>query len=108
MSTDSDTETGKPTLWDSAWREGHAHGLMNALGIAYRDAYLRTVAMLSGQGLDRSSDKTQTQNAAGEWVPSIPLPLFGLRKRCGCGRKFWTLAGYNGHYALAHILKLEA
>lgn len=48
----------------------------------------------------------QTQNNAGEWVPSIPLPLYGVRNRCSCGRRFWTVRGYRGHYALAHILKL--
>ena len=46
----------------------------------------------------------QAQNSKGEWVPSIPLPLFGLRKRCECGQSFWTLPGYRGHYALVHIL----
>ena len=43
------------------------------------------------------------------WVPSIPLPLFIFphRHRCDCGRAFWTLNGYRGHYALAHILHAE-
>jgi len=49
---------------------------------------------------------TQARNDDGQWVPAIPLPLLGLRKRCECGRKFWTLAGYRGHYALRHILRL--
>jgi hypothetical protein len=101
---EAETETGKPTLWDNAWREGHAHGLMHALGIPYRDAYLRTAEMLTGKLLDRSS--AQTRNSAGAWVPSIPLPLYGLRKHCGCGRKFWTADAYRGHYALCHVLKL--
>jgi hypothetical protein len=48
--------------------------------------------------------ETTAQNARGEWVPSIPLPLFGLRKHCSCGRKFWTLDGYRGHFALDHVL----
>ena len=47
----------------------------------------------------------QTQNKSGQWVPSVPLPLFGFRKRCHCGRKFWTMPGYRGHYTLAHILE---
>lgn len=46
--------------------------------------------------------------ASGARVPAIPLPLFGFRKRCYCGRKFWTLEGYRGHYALVHILNREA
>lgn len=53
----------------------------------------------------RMSD-IQTQNADGAWVPAVPLPYYGLRKRCSCGRRFWTMEGYQGHYALAHILKL--
>lgn len=52
----------------------------------------------------------QVQNKRGEWVPSIPIPLYVpplmLRKRCSCGRGFWTMDGYRGHYALAHILAL--
>jgi hypothetical protein len=50
---------------------------------------------------------TRTQNKRGEWWPSIPLPFYGLRKRCYCGRKFWTMEGYRGHYAVAHILDGE-
>lgn len=50
---------------------------------------------------------SQAQNSRGLWVPSIPLPLYGLRKRCSCGRKFWTITGYEGHYALAHIFYPE-
>jgi hypothetical protein len=49
----------------------------------------------------------QQQNSSGQWVPAIPLPLYGLRKRCQCGRKFWTAEGYQGHYALAHILGMR-
>ena len=48
----------------------------------------------------------QVQNEHGQWVPAIPLPFYGLRKRCDCGRKFWTTDGYQGHYALCHILSL--
>ena len=53
-------------------------------------------------------DGTMTQNDEGQWVPSIPVPFYGLRKRCECGRKFWTEEGYRGHYALAHILRLAS
>jgi len=44
------------------------------------------------------------ENSRGEWVPAIPLPFFGFRKTCTCGAKFWTELGYQGHYALKHIL----
>jgi hypothetical protein len=51
---------------------------------------------------------TLAQNSAGRWVPSIPEPFHGLRKQCvRCGARFWTAAGYRGHYALIHILLLE-
>lgn len=49
--------------------------------------------------------QVSTQNDRGEWVPAIPVPFYGLlRRRCECGRKFWTLGGYRGHYAVSHIL----
>ena len=54
---------------------------------------------------ERDFDRSvSTQNRRGEWVPAIPMPFFGLRKRCSCGAKFWTLVGYEGHYARDHIL----
>ena len=48
-------------------------------------------------------DMTATQNKKGEWVPAIPEPYYGIRKMCGCGKSFWTLEGYQAHYALKHI-----
>jgi hypothetical protein len=49
-----------------------------------------------------------TQNKRGEWVPAVPGPYLGVRKKCwACGEKFWTLDGYQGHYAYAHILGME-
>jgi hypothetical protein len=47
---------------------------------------------------------SSTENTYGGWVPAVPGPFLGLRKKCRCGRKFWTLEGYQGHYAWAHIL----
>jgi hypothetical protein len=96
MSTEEDVEQGTPTVWDNGWREGHAHGLASGLGISYQEGWLRTMRMLSSE---------QVQRDDGKWVPAIPLPLVGLRKSCQCGAKFWTLPGYRGHYALAHILE---
>lgn len=52
---------------------------------------------------------TLTENADGQWVPSIPLPTllpFG-RTRCHCGRRFRNRETYQGHYALAHVLRME-
>ena len=57
---------------------------------------------------DRDPRENQTQNSRGEWVPSIPLPFFGMLVWCGsCKRRFWTRRGYRGHYALVHVLGLE-
>jgi len=48
------------------------------------------------------------KNRRGEWVPAVPLPQFTFphRHECSCRRSFWTMAGYQGHYALAHVLDL--
>ena len=50
--------------------------------------------------------RVSTLNNRGEWVPSIPVPYYlpFHRHRCECNRRFWTMAGYRGHYALVHIL----
>lgn len=53
----------------------------------------------------RLSPPTAMQtNSRGQYVPAIPLPFFGFRKKCHCGAKFWTLNRYREHYALHHIL----
>jgi len=93
MSKQGTPEAGKQTPWDSAFREGYAKGLEQSQGIPYRQAWLEAPEV--------------TQNKAGEWVPAIPLPFYGLRKRCGCGRRFWTATGYRGHYALLHVMHLD-
>lgn len=63
---------------------------------------------------ERQYPTTMTTNNRGQWVPAIPLPFYlglpTLRHQCQgdrretCGKKFWTMAGYRGHYALRHIL----
>ncbi len=56
-----------------------------------------------------SYSQCQTQNTRGEWVPAIPVPYHASlhREKCRCGACFWTLRGYLGHYAYAHILGME-
>jgi hypothetical protein len=67
-----------------------------------RDQLYRARGVLSGF-------RVTAKNLDGQWVPDIPVPywiLFG--KKCAqCGKNFWTMRGYRGHYALAHILKLS-
>jgi hypothetical protein len=50
-----------------------------------------------------------TQNRDGVWVPAVPVPYVTTlcRVRCACGRKFWSLKSYRGHFALDHILGLD-
>ena len=49
-----------------------------------------------------------SSNRDGQYVPSIPEPWEGIRKKCWeCGERFWTREAYRGHYALKHILKLD-
>ena len=105
--SDADVETGTPTVWDNGWREGHAHGLAAGLGISYQAGWLRTTRMLNGEPLDLTVPVSgeQVKRHDGKWVPAVPEPLYGLRKSCQCGEKFWTMPGYRGHYALAHILE---
>lgn len=66
----------------------------------------RLAVVLNGDWGDRN---TQILNRRKEWIPNIPLPryyyLFGYR--CTCERFCWTLNGYQGHYALEHVLALE-
>lgn len=51
----------------------------------------------------------RTLNAAGEWVPVIPLPYFygfALRRcECNCGKKFRNMQRYSEHYSYEHLVK---
>jgi len=49
-------------------------------------------------------EPARMQNQRSEWVISIPLPFYGLKKRCSCGATFWRESNYNAHYALRHIV----
>lgn len=60
-------------------------------------------AALAGPPVARES--AQTQNARGEWVPVIPLPLLYFWKQCSCRKRFRTMERYEEHYALHHIVK---
>lgn len=49
-----------------------------------------------------TDDKIYQQNFDGTWSEGIELPMYGLRKGCKCGRKFWREANYKRHYQKAH------
>lgn len=58
-----------------------------------------------------ASNEVMRQNSRGQWVPAIPFPFIRSlppRFRCECGRKFWTRAGYAGHFVLVHVMGVES
>jgi len=42
------------------------------------------------------------QNPDGTWQQAIPLPLYGLKMSCECGKKFWKKKNYHSHYVDVH------
>jgi hypothetical protein len=64
------------------------------------------VGPTGNEPLDPDTGVAIAKNYRGQWVPGIPLPMYGIRKKCECGNVFWTEKGYRGHYALIHILGL--
>lgn len=36
------------------------------------------------------------------WSQAVPLPFYGLRKGCMCGRKFFKESSYRKHYKSQH------
>ena len=49
-----------------------------------------------------SSEGNYQQNDDGSWSTAIPLPLYGLKKRCNCGKSFWRESNYEKHYIAQH------
>ncbi len=52
--------------------------------------------------LMHNQDGNWQLNPDGYWTEAIPMPLFGLRKQCQCGKKFFRLDNYHTHYIAAH------
>ena len=42
------------------------------------------------------------QNPDGTWSKAIPLPFYGLKKGCSCGKSFWKEENYFKHYRTEH------
>ena len=65
---------------------------MNAIidGKEYKGAF-----MYNGEG-------NFQQNEDGTWSEAVPLPFYGLRKGCYCGKKFWKEENYRTHYLEQH------
>lgn len=49
-----------------------------------------------------NQDGNWQQNQDGTWSEAIPLPFYGLRKGCYCGKKFWKEEKYRQHYRNTH------
>jgi hypothetical protein len=49
-----------------------------------------------------NQDGNYQQNPNGLWSEAIPLPLYGLKKQCYCGRSFWKEENYRKHYQQVH------
>lgn len=42
------------------------------------------------------------QNQDGTWSATVPLPFYGLKKKCECGKSFWKEENYWKHYIDKH------
>ena len=49
-----------------------------------------------------NQDGNWQENPDGTWSQAIPLPFYGLKKTCQCGKSFWKEANYRTHYQQAH------
>jgi hypothetical protein len=49
-----------------------------------------------------SNDGVWRENEDKTWSQDIPLPFYGLKNKCGCGRSFWKVANYEKHYKKSH------
>lgn len=36
------------------------------------------------------------------WSEAVPLPFYGLKKKCHCGKSFWDERNYQVHYRRMH------
>lgn len=42
------------------------------------------------------------QDDDGLWRAAVPLPFYGFKKKCQCGKSFWKSRNYESHYVEAH------
>lgn len=63
-------------------------------------------AIIDGQQYKGSfmsnQDGVWSDNGDGTWSESVPLPFYGIRKRCQCGKSFWKEENYRKHYIKSH------
>lgn len=49
-----------------------------------------------------NQDGNWQQNIDGTWSEAAPLPYYGLKKKCQCGKQFWKENNYVEHYIKVH------
>jgi hypothetical protein len=42
------------------------------------------------------------ENPDRTWSQAIPLPFYGIKKQCQCGKSFWKEDNYRKHYRAEH------
>ena len=97
--------TTAASSWHASWE-----ALRGARGhvVAPRDGAAQDLLGQAPVDQGQTTQGSVMENHRGQWVEVIPTPSTLLRHRCSCGAGFWTFDGYRGHYALAHVLDLEA
>ena len=53
-------------------------------------------------GINMTQPQNLQQNPDGTWSEAVPLPFYGIRKKCSCGKKFWREENYVRHYKKHH------
>lgn len=49
-----------------------------------------------------NQDGVWSENPDGTWSEAVPLPFYGLKKKCICLRTFWREENYRKHYIAEH------
>lgn len=53
-------------------------------------------------GFMHNQDGAWQENEDSTWSVAIPLPFYGLKKKCHCGKSFWKEKNYRKHYRAIH------
>lgn len=49
-----------------------------------------------------NDDSVWQENPDGTWSHAVPLPFYGIKKKCECGKSFWKEENYRKHYLKQH------
>ncbi len=60
---------------------------------------------LKNRSISFTNEGNYQQNENGSWSTAIPLPFYGLKKKCDCGKSFWKEENYRTHYFNQHTDK---